>query len=148
MSITIDYASLADLDALAEMNHQMILDEHNRNPMTRAELAERMRGWIESGTWHVMLIREDGQTAGYCVFVERRDEYFPERPEVYVRHFFIAPDRRRRGLGRAAFQELARTCFPAGARLVLDVLATNPVGLAFWQSLGFAPYCATLDRAR
>lgn len=138
-------ARLQDSALLANMNRQMIADEGSRNPMSLEELEQRMLSWLASSEWHVVLIEVDGEPAGYCLYTERVDAYFPQRPEIYVRHFFVSRCYRRQGIGTAAFQSLMKTHFPPDARLVLDVLATNPGGLGFWQSLGFKPYCTTLE---
>lgn len=144
--IEIRAATPGDIDVLAEMNRQMIEDEHNRNPMSPHMLAERMRGWLASDDWHLVVCLEEGSPVGYCAYRVRTDEYSPERPEVYVRHFFVVRACRRRGVGRTAFETLVRERFPSGARLVLDVLQTNPIGSRFWESLGFRPYCTTMQR--
>ncbi len=39
-------ASEADVDLVAEWNHQLIRDEGHRNPMTVEALADRMRNWL------------------------------------------------------------------------------------------------------
>lgn len=130
---------------LAEMNRALIREEGSRNPMTLAELEERMRRWIAEG-WRVVVIELDDEEepVGYALCQERRDEYFPERPEIYVRHLFIAPQHRSRSVGTGAFGQLAEHFFPPGARVVLEVLETNPRGRQFWERLGFQSYCTTL----
>ncbi len=81
---------------------------------------------------------------GYAVYTRRPDEYRPEQTVVYLRQFYIERQQRRRGLGRRAFTLLAQTDFPAGCRVEIDVLATNPVGQQFWAALGFMPYSAAM----
>lgn len=145
MDVQLRRAGLHDVPALAAMNRQLIEDEVSRNPMTLAELEARMRGWVE-GAWTVLLILVAGEVAGYALYQERRDEYFPEHVEVYLRQFFIRRDRRGRGIGRAALERILAGWLPAGATVTVDVLATNPGGLAFWQRVGFAPYCTAMTR--
>jgi len=145
MEIALRQATTADAPLLARLNREMIEDEHNRNPMTLAELEARMRGWLE-GDWVAVLILADGQEAGYCLYQARRDSYFPERPVVYVRHYMVARGFRRRGVGRAAFERIVAECFDPRATVELDVLAGNPRGRAFWDALGFQPYATTLKR--
>ena len=45
MKITAHSATEADLPLLAEMNRRLIEDEGSENPMTVAELQQRMRAW-------------------------------------------------------------------------------------------------------
>ena len=143
MSLSIRSATAADLPALARMNKRMIEDERNRNPMTLDQLRDRMRGWLGGG-WEIVLFVEDEAELGYALYQHRKDEYYPENAEVYVRHFYVERGCRGRGLGTLAFQTLARTRFPVGCTVVLEVLATNPGGDLFWRRAGFELYCATL----
>ena len=64
------------------------------------------------------------------------------RDPIYLRQFLIAESYRRRGYGRQAFGLLYQQL--GGSPLALDVLHTNPNGLAFWQALGFVPRSSNL----
>jgi hypothetical protein len=35
--------------------------------------------------------------------------------------------------------------WPKGKRLTVDVLATNPGGIAFWRSVGYTDYAVSLE---
>lgn len=145
VEITLRLADQQDAALLARLNREMIEAEQSRNPMSLRELETRMRGWLV-GDWSAVLILCEAQVAGYCLFQIRRDDYFPEQIVVFVRHYCIARDFRRRGLGRAAFERIVSDCFPEGATLELEVLESNPSGRLFWEALGFRPYCTTLKR--
>jgi GNAT superfamily N-acetyltransferase len=145
MQIVIRAAQAEDLPLLAEMNRRLIADEGSRNPMRLAELESRMRDWLAS-EWRITLFETASAVIGYALYRLGQDAYFPERPVVNVRHFFIERDRRGRGLGREAFEALARERFPAGCRIELDALTTNAGGLRFWQKLGFEAYAVVLVR--
>ncbi len=136
-----------DLSILAEMNKRLIEDEGHRNPMSIPELEQRMRGWLQ-GSWHadLFLKRDTGGDAivGYALYQHRKDEYLPNRPEVYLRQFFIERPYRSQGLGRTAIQILFSTRFPPRCTAVVDVLVANQRGLRFWQRVGFHPYQTTL----
>lgn len=129
-------ATAADAPALAEMNWQLIRDEGHRNPMTVAELAARMAGWL-GREYEAVLFEEAGSPVGYALY-RREPEY------VYLRHLFVRRDCRRRGVGRAAVGWLRRQTWP-GRRVRVDVLVGNAAGVAFWRALGFADYCLTLE---
>ena len=87
------------------------------------------------------------QVVGYTVYQLRGDYYAPEQPVIYVRQYYIEREYRRRGLGRAAFQELVDKNFPEGYDAIsLDVVATNPEGQQFWEQLGFVPYFTAMKR--
>ena len=147
MDLTLRPATAADVQLLAEMNRQLCDDERSRNPMTIAALAARMEKWLSEG-WQAVLFQEPSQIVGYALFQIGADYYDPAIPEVYIRQFLIQREQRNRGLGRQAFDLLARQCFPTGAQVHLDVLATNPAGQRFWESLGFIPYSTALRLVR
>jgi len=122
---------------LAELNGQLIRDEGHRNPMTLAELEARMRGWL-TGEYEAVLFLQQGQAAGYALF--RRE---PEH--VYLRQFFVRPEFRRQGIGRAALGWLREHAWADASRVRLDVLIGNAAGIAFWRAVGFRDYCLTME---
>lgn len=144
-SVQIRRATLSDVPLLARMNQGLIRDEGSRNPMSLEALETRMRGWL-SNNWTAVFILSGGETAGYLLYQARRDDFFPEQIVIFVRHFFIQPEYRRQGIGRAGFEQTAAAYFPADGRIVLDVLAANETGNRFWSSLGFRPYAHTMER--
>ncbi|MCX5661017.1 MAG: GNAT family N-acetyltransferase [Planctomycetota bacterium] len=136
--ITYRRVTPADAPALAAMNHRLIRDEGHRNPMTAAQLEDRMRGWLAS-EYQAVVFEDARGPAGYTLF-KREPEW------VYLRQFFVEPERRRQGIGRAAIQWLLTHAWPGDRRIRLDVLVGNPAGVAFWRSVGFADYCVTMER--
>ena len=130
-------ATLADAPVLAEMNHHLIRAEGHRNRMTVPELQERMEGWLR-GEYRAAVFEQDGTPVGYALF---RDE-----PEfVYLRQFYVAPEHRRRGIGRAALKWLRESAWKDAPRVRLDVLVGNAAGIAFWRAVGFRDYCLTME---
>ncbi|MDF3059298.1 MAG: GCN5-related N-acetyltransferase [Rariglobus sp.] len=136
MKITWREASDADLGLLAGWNHQLIRDEGHRNPMTVEQLAGRMKKWL-GGEYRAVIFSDD-HPVGYALF-KSEDEL------IYLRQFFVRPDRRRSGIGREAFEVLRREIWPSGIRLSVDVLCRNNGGVAFWRSVGYQDYCLTLE---
>jgi GNAT superfamily N-acetyltransferase len=98
-----------------------------------------MRTWLE-GEYQAVLFEVDDVAAGYAL-------YRWEAEWVYVRQFFIQPERRRQGLGRAACAWLRQNPWREARRIRLDVLVGNASSIQFWRSLGFEDYCITLERA-
>ncbi|MBV9875324.1 MAG: GNAT family N-acetyltransferase [Verrucomicrobia bacterium] len=130
-------ASIGDAQALGELNHQLIEDEGHRNPMTVPELVSRMRRWLE--TDYQASIFEDGSAiVAYAL-------YRYENDHVYLRQFFVQRQKRRSGLGRHCLKILFSQVWPEGKRISVDVLCTNPGGIAFWKAVGFTDYCVTLE---
>jgi GNAT superfamily N-acetyltransferase len=129
-------ANVADAPILAAMNGQLIRAEGHRNPMTLAELTTRMAGWLD-GEYRAVLFEESEATAGYALY--RRDPEY-----VYLRQFYVVPELRRRGIGRAAIAWLRENAWRC-ERVRLEVLVGNAPGIAFWRALGFKDYCLTLE---
>ena len=133
------HATTADAALLATMNQRLIRDEGHRNPMSVAQLQLRMANWLAE-RYRAVLFEDAAGPAGYALY--RLDE-----DAVYIRQFFVEPDRRRRGVGRAAFGWLLEHEWHDAARLRLDVLVGNLGAIGFWRSVGFADYCLTMERA-
>jgi ribosomal protein S18 acetylase RimI-like enzyme len=101
-------------------------------------MAARMAEWL-AAEYNAALFEDDAGVAGYALF--RR-----EAEHIYLRQFYVKPQRRRRGVGRAAIAHLLQHDWQDRARIRLDVLIGNEAGIAFWRSVGFADYCLTLER--
>lgn len=130
----------ADLKLLAEMNYHLIRDEGHTNPMNLVQLEERMRAWLR-GEFRGVIFEEDGAPVAYALY--RID---PE--QVYLRQFFVSRAHRRQGVGRRAMAILFNELWPHDRRILVEVLARNAAGHAFWRAVGFADYSVTLEIRR
>jgi predicted acetyltransferase len=141
--MTCRLATLDDLELLAQLNEQLVQDEGYPNDLTRAQLADRMRNWLQGE--HRAVIFEVGKDlvayALYCV-----GERSPADRFIFLRHFFVVRTRRRQGIGREAVRLLLTEVFPPKARVLLDVLAHNHAAKEFWRKLGFTEHCVTFER--
>ncbi len=131
-------ASESDLPLLAELNQQLIHDEGYANPMSVAELENRMRGWLIRAYTAVMFLN-DGNVVGYALY--RNDD-----SGIFLRQFFICRAERRKGFGRAAVDLLLGRIWPDGAAVSLEALCANEAAIAFWRAVGFEDYALTLRR--
>jgi GNAT superfamily N-acetyltransferase len=136
MNLSWREAADPDLDLLAEWNRQLIRDSGHRNPMTVPQLAERMQQWLR-GEYRAVVFSA-AAPVGYAVFR-------PEAELIYLRQFFMRRDRRRSGIGRAAFSILREQVWPHDVRLTVDVLCRNEAAIAFWRAVGYRDYCLTLE---
>jgi ribosomal protein S18 acetylase RimI-like enzyme len=118
------------------MNWRLIRDEGHRNPMGVTELEGRMDAWLR-GDHRAAVFETNGQLVGYAL-------YRFDVEHVYLRHFYVEPSHRRQGVGRSALIWLRREVW-AGARVRVEVLVTNDVGMAFWRGIGFRDYSLTLE---
>jgi predicted acetyltransferase len=135
--VTYRFATARDCPLLGELNHQLIQDEGHRNPMSVAELEERMRTWLDREYIAVLFENAEGMF-GYALFRS-------EPNEIYLRQLFIARHLRRKGFGRAAINLLRTQIWPPDRRLVLDVLVENHAAIAFWHSVGYSDYALTME---
>jgi GNAT superfamily N-acetyltransferase len=132
------FALAGDAKRIAPLNAQLIRDEGHRNSMTVEQLEQRMANWLSRDEYKAVIFEEAGIETGYALF-QRNDDH------VYLRHLFVNPDFRRRGIGRQALDWLWANAWTDASRLRIDVLVGNREGQAFWQSVGFQPYCVTME---
>ena len=118
-----------DLSRLGEWNAALIHDEGHDNPMTVAELTERMREWLV-GEYRARIFVCDSVDTGYALYRELREF-------VHLRQFYIASEHRRRGIGAAALGALREREFPASKRVLVEAMSWNAAALAFWRACGF-----------
>ena len=121
--ITIETATPDDCPALALMNRQLIEDEGAGNTMTVAELEDRMRDWLQKGVYTGYVFRLNGEIIGYALV---------DLTEMWMRHFFICREHRRRGYGRTAVGLLFDRI--GTDEIGLSCLIKNTAGQAFWRS--------------
>ncbi len=129
-------ADEADLDLLAEWNHQLIRDEGHRNPMTVLQLRERMKGWL-AGEYQAVIFLAGAEAVAYALY--REDE-----TEIYLRQLFVRRDQRRQGFGQAALRILRTQIWPR-KRLTVEVLCANTQAIQFYRRLGYQDYCLRLE---
>src|SRR6185436_6521865 len=127
--MTFRAATIDDCSLLAELNHQLIRDEGHRNPMTVAELEQRMRGWL-AGEYRAVLFEDAAEVVAYALFREQ-----PE--EIYFRQLFVVRHRRSQGIGRRAVEILRTQVWPKTKCLTVDVLVINQRAIAFWREIGY-----------
>ena len=130
-------ASKDDAALLAELNHQLIREEGHRNPMTVPQLEARMRRWLIIG-YVAVIFEDDSDVVAYAVYLE-------DDRQVYLRHFFVVPHRRRAGEGREAIRHLREQLWSRDKRLVVEVLWHNERGVRFWKAMGFREYSLALE---
>ena len=138
--LTFRVAAAADLPQLASWNKQLIEDESHDNTMSLEELVARMRNWLT--TEYQALIFED--PAAPVAYALLRDT-----PEwVHLRQFFVARDRRRRGIGARAVALLRDSVFPPDKPVIVEAMAWNQPALSFWHAMGFADRYVGLESRR
>lgn len=126
-SIVLGLCTCEDLDTLAKMNKQLIEDEKHDNKMNVEQLKERMDMFISSD-YNAYLFKHGYDIVGYALVNIKRNP-------IYLRHFFICREFRRRGFGKLAFENLLQLL---GIDTIdIEVMVWNETGKCFWKSLGF-----------
>lgn len=85
---------------------------------------------------------EDG--ALIAIGAQTYDEYDPSPLHRRIRHFYVRPDRRRGGVGRAVAMQLITDAHALAP--LLHLRATHALSTAFWDSVGFARVESREDR--
>lgn len=108
-----DVPSLARLESLS-----------SQNPWSAAQIAEE----LEKPSSHFFVVRPAAAFGGFWLVAG----------EAQVAELAVAPDKRRRGLGRALLRRLAQEAAALGAsRMTLEVRAGNAAALALYAAEGF-----------
>jgi GNAT superfamily N-acetyltransferase len=123
-------ATAADLPQLASWNQQLIEDEGHDNTMSLEELVARMRTWLTT-EYQALIFEDRGTPAAYALF-RRTPEW------IHLRQFFVARDRRRRGIGARAVALLRAEVIPPDKSVIVEAMAWNHAALSFWRAAGFA----------
>ncbi len=122
-------AALKDVEKLAEYNQQLIQDEKSGNTSPLLDLQNRMKDFLSNGYRGYFILEEiTGTELGYILA-----DYSSEI--VFIRHFFIKKQYRRKGLGTEAFLKLLDKDEMVGARL--QILKWNQPALNFFTQMGF-----------
>jgi GNAT superfamily N-acetyltransferase len=136
---TIRPATSADVPAIRQLilelaEYEKLLHEAQA---TDAALREHLFGTHPVA--EVLIAEVEGQTAGFALFFKSFST-FVGKPGIYLEDLFVRPSFRRRGIGRAFFEELMKLCRERGyGRLEWSVLDWNEPALAFYRSLGAKP---------
>jgi GNAT superfamily N-acetyltransferase len=99
-------------------------------------LGARWRGgaYLEDPVACVLGIFDAGDLA--AIGAQTFDEYEPHPDHRRIRHFYVHPDMRRAGAGRALAGALIQQAFALAPRLHLR--ATHDLSRSFWDAMGFA----------
>ncbi len=137
--VTLDFrrATLADVPFLAELNRQLIQDEGHRNPMTPAQLVQRLSQWLDAD-YEAVLFKLNEEVVAYAL-------YRTEVDQIYLRQFFVHRRYRRKGIGQRAMELLKSEIWPATRPIRVEVLVDNEPARKFWRAVGFAAYSIMLE---
>jgi len=135
-SFTINSASESDVPALMAMIRE--LAEFERLAHTLEVTADSLRAALfgERPVAAALLARVDGCAAGYAVYYHTFST-FVGRPGIFLDDLYIRPAFRKRGIGRALLEAVAKIGMElGGGRFEWIALRWNENALRFYRSLG------------
>jgi ribosomal-protein-alanine N-acetyltransferase len=96
-----------------------------------------MRQLIESPDSATWIAEEQGRMTGFAIVVWIPD---PEQTIAYIQTLEVAPEHRRRGIGKRLLRQLEISARNAGAEAVwLHVAEQNPSAIRLYQAQGYFP---------
>lgn len=127
-------ASEFEVPELAEMNAALIADEGSDTRLDDAGLRARFIRFFKEG-YTALIIRRDDEVIGYVL--DRSDTDDNGSSYIFLRHLYLKPPYRRRGMGREVYHlwEKERAC--NHTYVSINVWMHNMATVAFWQTLGF-----------
>jgi GNAT superfamily N-acetyltransferase len=134
----IDLRWATHADAALLLRFIRALAEYEREPdavrVTEQTLARQLAD--EDPPFECLIASLDGEPAGFALFFRTYSTWLGQ-PGIWLEDLFVAPEARRRGVGRALLQRLAaiaeeRAC----GRLEWSVLEWNQPAIEFYASLG------------
>ncbi|MCU0519704.1 MAG: GNAT family N-acetyltransferase [Anaerolineae bacterium] len=137
LELRIRRASSADIPTLAAMNKRLIEDEGHPNPMTVAQLADRMASFLAADYTGYLALRGD-EPVGYALCRDDGDAF-------YLRHLYVERGHRRQGIARTFLDWLFANVWP-NKPVRLDVLAHNEDAIAFYTAYGFRVMVLGLEK--
>jgi GNAT superfamily N-acetyltransferase len=128
-------ATDSDLPALLAMIRELAEFEKLAHELevTADSLREALFG--ERPVAGALLARADGQPAGYAVYY-RTFSTFVGRAGVFLDDLYVRPEFRKRGLGRALLEAVAKIGMERGGRFEWITLRWNERAFRFYRSLG------------
>ena len=135
MGVSIRFATPRDADVIVRFVRG--LAEYEREPEAVVLTPEVLRAQMESADPPFeCLIAEHGEAAGFALFF-RNYSTWRGRPGLFLEDLFVAPEYRRKGIGRALLRRLAAISVQRGyGRMEWSVLDWNTPAHEFYRALG------------
>lgn len=139
MSLRIDPASEADVPEILALIRELAEYERLSNDVVATE--EMLTRSLFGPSAHVraLVARSGDAVIGFALYFYNYSTFLG-RSGIYLEDLFVRPAWRRRGVGRALLQRLARQAVAEGCgRLEWSVLDWNTPAIAFYRSIGARP---------
>jgi GNAT superfamily N-acetyltransferase len=139
MGFSIRFATARDAELIVGFVHA--LAEYEREPEAVEATPEVVRAQMESTAppFECLIAEQNGVAAGFALFF-RNYSTWRGRSGLFLEDLFVAPQWRRKGVGRALLQRLAAICVERGyGRMEWSVLDWNTPAHEFYRALGATP---------
>jgi ribosomal protein S18 acetylase RimI-like enzyme len=132
---TVRLGALADADAIGRLLHDFNQEFDEPTPSPE-QLADRVRQLLAEAQITVLLV---GAGPDGLAVLRFRPAIWTEALECYLAELYVAPRRRRRGLGRALLLAALALARSTGAdRIELGTSEDDVAARALYESLGFS----------
>lgn len=140
--VAIRRAELDDAPALAALRWRFKVEEHGDEvPRDEEEFAAECEGWLRTrmaGPWRVWLAEASGQPCGHvfvCLVEKVPSPYSGSEALGYVTNFYVTPEQRNRGLGKALLDEVNR--YARAHRLDTLIVWPSELSAPLYRRSGF-----------
>ena len=132
--ISVRSAEPEDADVVARFAQALSLSDGGRPSRFSAEIYRR-DGFRDRPAFRALIAEIGGEAAGYALFYPGYDTDRATRG-VYLADLYVADRFRRRGVGRALMQAVARACRDdGGCWMFWSVLKRNRAGRRFYRTI-------------
>lgn len=151
LEATIEPASLADLDALAELWVRLARDQRDHDSFVRAEPnRETMRETLAAHlhTNGLLVARVEGSIVGFVSYSVERGSLELDTTRGLLSNIYVEPAYRGRGVGTALLEAAETALHERGATVVvLEVMAANEAARRFYERHGYDTYRIAMYRS-
>jgi GNAT superfamily N-acetyltransferase len=134
--ITYRRATITDVPLLLTFIRELAAFEKEPDAVVATEDDLRRDGFGASPRFYALLAEEDGEALGFAFYFHAYSTW-RGRPVLYLEDLFVYPAHRKKGIGLALMQRLAKIAVDEGCpRFVWEVLDWNEPAIRFYESLG------------
>ena len=147
-------ATRSDLAALVVLNHPVqkfhagLRPDLIRSPDTH-DMTPLFADFLAQENFRVIVAEKQGNLIGLAVYEIRKRGESPitcARCSIYVHQMSVAPQKQRKGIGKALLLFIREQARDLGITSVeLDVWSANTTANKFYKSIGFAPIREVLE---